>query len=49
VSINGVNTRTLDLNTINAFFNRKPGKKVNLVVDRKGQQVRCSFDLEDQI
>ncbi len=49
VSINGVNTRTLDLNAINGFFNRKPGKKINLVVDRKGQQLRLSFKLTDQI
>ena len=49
VSINGLSTRSLDLNTINGFFNHKPGKKINLVVDRKGQQLRFSFDLEDQI
>src|SRR5690606_1916701 len=28
VSINGVNTKALDLNTINGFFNSKPGKKI---------------------
>ena len=49
VSINGINTRTLDLNTINGYFNHKPGKKINLVVDRKGEQLRLSFELEDQI
>ena len=49
VSINGVNTRALDLNTINGFFNHKPGKKISLVIDRQGQQLRFSFDLEDQI
>jgi hypothetical protein len=49
VSVNGLSTRSLDLNTINGFFNHKPGKKINLVVDRKGQQLRFSFDLEDQI
>ncbi len=49
VSINGVNTKALDLNTINGFFNSKPGKKINLVVDRNGRQMKVSFNLEDQI
>ena len=49
VSINGINTKTLDLNTINGYFNHKPGKKINLVVDRNGEQLRLSFELEDQI
>jgi hypothetical protein len=49
LNINGVETKTLDLNTINGFFNHKPGKKINLVVNRKGQQLRMSFELEDQI
>ena len=49
VSINGINTSTLELNTINGFFNNKPGKKINLVVDRKGQPLRLSFELADQI
>lgn len=49
VSINGINTKALDLNTINGFFNTKPGKKINLVVDRKGRELKISFELEDQI
>lgn len=49
VSINGIQTRGLDLNTINGFFNHKPGKKISLVLDRRGEQFRVSFDLEDQI
>lgn len=49
VSINGINTRSLQLNTINGFFNNKPGKKINLVLDRQGQQLKVSFELEDQI
>lgn len=49
VSINGINTRSLELNTINGFFNNRPGKKINLVLDRKGRQLKVSFDLEDQI
>jgi hypothetical protein len=49
VSINGIHSRTLDLNTINGFFNNKPGKKISLVVDRKGQQLKFAFALTDQI
>lgn len=49
VSINGVHTSTLDLNTIQGFLNNKPGKKINLVIDRKGKEIRCSFELADQI
>ena len=49
VSINGIHTKTLDLNTINGFLNNKPGKKINLVVDRNGQQMKFSFELTDPI
>lgn len=49
VNINGFNTSGLDLNTINGFFNNKPGKKINLLVDRNGQQLKIGFALADQI
>jgi hypothetical protein len=49
MSINGLQTSGLDLNTINGFFNFKPGKKINLIVDRKGEKLRLEFELEDQI
>lgn len=49
VNINGLDTNKLDLNTINGFFNHKPGKKISIVVDRKGQQFRMDFELSDQI
>lgn len=49
VNINGVNTKDLDLNTINGFFNNRPGKKISLVVNRSGQQLRLAFELADQI
>ena len=49
VNINGVNTKDLDLNTINGFFNNRPGKKISLVVNRSGQQLRFAFELADQI
>jgi C-terminal processing protease CtpA/Prc len=49
VSVNGINTRSLELNAINGFFNQKPGKKIHLVVDRKGQLMKIDFALADQI
>lgn len=48
-SINGIQTSGLDLNTINGFFNFKPGKKINMLVDRKGRQIKIEFTLADQI
>ena len=49
MSINGIQTSGLDLNTINGFFNHKPGKKINLIVNRKGENLRINFALADQI
>jgi hypothetical protein len=49
LNINGVNTKGLDLNTINGFFNYKPGKKIHLLVDRNGQLLKLDFALADQI
>lgn len=49
VGINGVSSSTLDLNAINGFFNLKPGKKIHLTVDRKGQLLKIDFALADQI
>ncbi|MGC1241893.1 MAG: aspartyl protease family protein [Chryseosolibacter sp.] len=49
MSVNGVNASSIDLNTMNGFFNTKPGKKLHLVLDRKGEKLRIEFDLADQI
>ena len=49
VNINGIHTSGLDLNSINGFFNYKPGKKIHLLIDRKGEMLRLDFALEDQI
>ncbi|HET9487713.1 MAG TPA: aspartyl protease family protein [Chryseosolibacter sp.] len=49
LSINGINTSGLDLNSINGFFNAKPGKKITLVLDRKGEKLKIEFELADQI
>lgn len=48
-TINGINAHSLDLNSINGFFNLKPGKKIHLMVDRDGQLVKIDFELADQI
>jgi hypothetical protein len=49
VSINGVPASSFDLNIINALFNYRPGKRINLTVDRKGQRLKTDFRLIDQI
>ena len=49
VSVNGFHASALDLNTINGILNNKPGKKLNVVVDRKGAQLKFAFALTDQI
>jgi hypothetical protein len=49
ISINGILASNLDLNIVNGFFNFKPGKKINLQIDRKGQKLKKDFRLEDQI
>jgi hypothetical protein len=49
MTINGMHTSQIDLNIINALFNFKPRKKINLIVDRRGQRMKIDFRLEDQI
>jgi len=49
VSINGISTRTLDLNVINGFFNYKVGKRIKLEINRNGQILKKEFKLRDQI
>ena len=48
-SINGVDVVDLDLNTINGFFNSKPGKKIKVDIERDGVVMRKEFRLESQI
>ncbi len=48
-TINGISASFLNLNLINGFFNFKPGKKINLMIEREGQKMRKEFKLEDQI
>jgi hypothetical protein len=49
IMINGLFTSDMDLNQLNAFFNAKPGKKVILEIDRKGERLRKEFRLTNQI
>lgn len=49
VSINGIPANTLDLNSMNAFFNIRPGKKIILEVNRGGQTIKKEFRLASQI
>jgi C-terminal processing protease CtpA/Prc len=48
-SINGIPADQLDLNTMNAFFNLRPGKRIVLEVDRDGQLLKKEFRLTIQI
>lgn len=49
LAINGIATSELELNSVNAYFNTKPGKRIVLEVDREGQRMRKEFNLENQI
>lgn len=49
VTINGMAANQINLNIVNGLFNFKPGKKINLTLDRKGQRLKTFFKLEDQI
>jgi hypothetical protein len=49
VTINGLFASSVDLNVINAMFNYRPGKKIHLLIDRKGQRIKMDFRLADQI
>jgi C-terminal processing protease CtpA/Prc len=49
LTINGITTSELELNSVNAFFNTKPGKRIVLEVDREGRRLKKEFHLENQI
>ena len=49
LSINGIEARYLDLNIVNAYLNRKPGKKVKLEIQRDGKKHKMKILLADQI
>jgi hypothetical protein len=49
LTINGLYSSSVDLNLINSIFNYRPGKRIHLLIDRKGQRLKMDFKLEDQI
>jgi hypothetical protein len=49
LSVNGVAASSLDLNSVNGFFNSKPGRKIRVEISRKGEKIRREFLLQDQI
>ncbi|MGE0770567.1 MAG: aspartyl protease family protein [Cyclobacteriaceae bacterium] len=49
LTINGLPATALDLNTINGFFNSKPGKRITLEIMRGDQRMQKEFKLEDPI
>lgn len=49
LSINGLESSMLDLNIVNAYLNRRPGKKIKLHLKRNGEKLKKQFFLADQI
>jgi hypothetical protein len=49
LSVNGVAASNLDLNSVNGFFNSKPGRRIRVELSRKGEKIRREFLLQDQI
>jgi hypothetical protein len=49
VTVNGIAAGELDLNTINGFLNSKPGRRINLVLNRKNEKIKKDFRLEDPL
>ncbi|HYG02316.1 MAG TPA: aspartyl protease family protein [Chryseosolibacter sp.] len=49
IAINGISASLLNLNLMIGYFNFKPGKQINLLIERSGERLKRSFRLEDQI
>jgi hypothetical protein len=49
LSVNGIAASNLDLNSVNGFFNSKPGRKIRVEISRGGEKIRKEFLLQDQI
>jgi hypothetical protein len=49
ISVNGISASELDLNTINGFLNSKPGRRITLMISRKGAKIKKEFRLEDPL
>ena len=49
LSVNGIAAKNLDLNSVNGFFNSKPGRRIKLEISRKGEKLKKEIQLQDQI
>ncbi len=49
LSVNGIASKNLDLNSVNGLFNSKPGKKVKIEISRQGEKMKKEILLQDQI
>ncbi len=49
ISVNGIQSKDLHLNEINALLNIKPGRKVSIVIERNAIRYQLAFRLESQI
>ena len=49
LSVNGISSKNLDLNSVNGFFNSKPGRRIKLEVSRNGEKLKKEILLQDQI
>lgn len=49
IAVNGFMLNRIELNQVNGFFNKKEGKRVRLLVERKGKRQRIEFRLINQI
>ncbi|HET9055113.1 MAG TPA: aspartyl protease family protein [Cyclobacteriaceae bacterium] len=49
VSVNGILTKDMNLNQLNALLNSAPGKKVRVEIERNKARQRLEFKLESQI
>jgi len=49
LAVNGIEAKHLELNVLNGYLNSKPGKKIKLEINRKGEIFRKEIELKDQI
>jgi C-terminal processing protease CtpA/Prc len=49
ISINGTDAADLSLNEIYKLFQEKAGKRIRIVIDRSGQKIKFSFELEEYV
>jgi len=47
--LNGYHSADLSLNIVNGILNSRPGKKIRLVIDRKGQKLKKELILANQL